>query len=236
MRGWRPGVPGRNAWAPTRRSGVGRMPCSRGKHCRRPSAIDCHRLPRMIRDRCLSCMHAPPPHPAPCGARAAMAARASPRGKCHYMGGRMTKPCSRTTCCTVCGHCDKHCRTYRRTMNHHHCDSDSDEEEEAGAVEVAGQAAMLRAAAGRGTRLRQNPGEAEPRLRRSAASAVQAVAQHATQHAAQGEEIWRDDERCRWWRGGVRRARRRRPGAGGFIKHHSYLPDRQRRHITAARS
>ena len=52
----------------------------------------------------------------------------------------------------------------------------------------------------------------------------------------EGEEIWRDDERCRWWRGGARRARRRRLGAGGFIKHHSYLPDRQRRHITAARS
>ena len=52
----------------------------------------------------------------------------------------------------------------------------------------------------------------------------------------EGEEIWRDDERCRWWRGGARRARRRRLGAGGFIKHHSCLPDRQRRHITAARS
>ena len=52
----------------------------------------------------------------------------------------------------------------------------------------------------------------------------------------EGEEIWRDDERCRWWRGGARRAGRRRLGAGGFIKHHSYLPDRQRRHITAARS
>ena len=50
----------------------------------------------------------------------------------------------------------------------------------------------------------------------------------------EGEEIWRDDERCRWWRGGARRARRRRLGAGGFIKHHSYLPDRQRRHTTAA--
>ncbi len=50
----------------------------------------------------------------------------------------------------------------------------------------------------------------------------------------EGEEIWRDDERCRWWRGGARRAGRRRLGAGGFIKHHSYLPDRQRRHTTAA--
>ena len=50
----------------------------------------------------------------------------------------------------------------------------------------------------------------------------------------EGEEIWRDDERCRWWRGGARRAGRRRLGAGGFIKHHGYLPDRQRRHTTAA--
>ena len=69
------------------------------------------------------------------------------------------------------------------------------------------------------------------------------VQQHLLGHAhrahhvqREGEEIWRDDERCRWWRGGARRARRRRLGAGGFIKHHSYLPDRQRRHITAARS
>ena len=115
-------------------------------------------------------------HPAVWGLRLReMAAQVADGSTCGHES-RYGNVCGRRSGCRVCGRCDRHCETYQRTFNIHHCHSEEEldeEEEEEGRVQVLGEAETLAAGAGRELKMRQTRSQARPLLQAAAAGAVQ---------------------------------------------------------------
>ena len=99
-----------------------------------------------------------------------MAAQVADGSTCGHES-RYGNVCGRRSGCRVCGRCDRHCETYQRTFNIHHCHSEEEpdeEEEEEGRVQVLGEAETLAAGAGRELQMRQTRSQARPLLQAAA--------------------------------------------------------------------